>query len=682
MVTVNIGLIKTLSGNIYLTEKFSFYVGFIKEACYIDSSFFALMKYDQYISLIEKLDKYSAENPKAYEYKVFGLAVLGYGYFWLLILALMAVPLTLLVGLFIVPDRIFQFFLVIAKFWWAVIPAAVVYFGLLGSALKALTAKVPEPEGLEITKAQAPELFEFIYRTCDEIKSAKPTKVLITAEFNAAVVTLPRFGMFGRKTFLLLGLPLMRSLSPEQFVAVLAHELGHISEKHGSFAKWSYQIREMWGRLLESQEMNEQYLSTLYEGFVKWYFPVFSAYSFPLIREHEKQADRSASQIVGAKPLAESLILLEVTNRAMNDGFWQDLHRENVANHVPPEKIFGKMIDAIAAIDRDKSNLDLNKALTINTTYEDTHPALGDRLKLLGYWDGSSQVNLPEASAVSAMDKYLGNEVRVYIDEFEKNWSEHFAYEWEKRYEHFQTAQKRIDEIEQRLDSDDLTVDEMLEKAMLTADKEGMSSALPILRSALNKFPDSAAVRYNLGGVMLSLDDEDGLDQLTIAANMGHEYRLTSNQLAFDYLHSKGRSAEAAALAGSIDQEYEMLNAAQNERNTITTQDTFSHYEISEELAGKIRDKAKYYEEINSIYIAKKDVKYYPEQPFVVMLIETREKNMLRNRQDLDPNDILKIMAERFETENIHYFQLLTGAFKGFHTQLNSIEGSKIYTKI
>lgn len=101
---------------------------------------------------------------------------------------------------------------------------------------------------------------------------------------------MPKLGIFGRKVILLLGLPMMKALSPEQLKAVLAHEIGHISGKHGLFTKWAYQMREAWGRLIESQELAGHKFSFLYKKFVEWYFPYFTAYSFVLMREHEREA--------------------------------------------------------------------------------------------------------------------------------------------------------------------------------------------------------------------------------------------------------------------------------------------------------------------------------------------------------------------------------------------------------
>jgi len=53
------------------------------------------------------------------------------------------------------------------------------------------------------------------------------------------VVQSPREGIVGwPRNYLLIGLPLMKTLSVDQFEAVLAHELGHVARGHGKVSNW------------------------------------------------------------------------------------------------------------------------------------------------------------------------------------------------------------------------------------------------------------------------------------------------------------------------------------------------------------------------------------------------------------------------------------------------------------
>ena len=178
--------------------------------CYDDEKFALLlkiMKYEKYISLIKYLEDYAEKNPKAYQYRVAGLAFLGYFYIVGLILICILVPILLLVALVLFPNIVLRSLFELLKLWWILLPALAVFFSFLAGAIHSLTAKVPEPVGNEIEPSEALTLFEFVEKTCAELKAQKPEKILVDDVFNASVVTLPRFGIFGRKVYLNLGLP-------------------------------------------------------------------------------------------------------------------------------------------------------------------------------------------------------------------------------------------------------------------------------------------------------------------------------------------------------------------------------------------------------------------------------------------------------------------------------------------
>ena len=61
-------------------------------------------------------------------------------------------------------------------------------------------------------------------------------------------------------------------------------------------------------------------------------------------------------------------------------------------------------------------------------------------------------------------------------------------------------------------------------------------------------------------------------------------------------------------------------------------------------------------DEINAIYAVHKAVQYMPEFPFRVMFIDLRKKGYVKNRRDADPSTVFKILVERFDTGEFHYF--------------------------
>ena len=90
-----------------------------------------------------------------------------------------------------------------------------------------------------------------IRRVLTSIEVPRVDHVLITDELNAAILQLPSLGIFGwHRNYLMIDLPLMKSLTREQFKAVLAHELSHLAKGHGIESHSIYRQRLRWSRLV------------------------------------------------------------------------------------------------------------------------------------------------------------------------------------------------------------------------------------------------------------------------------------------------------------------------------------------------------------------------------------------------------------------------------------------------
>lgn len=624
------------------------------------------MRYDQYISLIEELEKSAASDRRRYEIKVLLLTALGYGYFLgLIILFILPIPLVL-VGLIMAPGEIGRIALTLGKLWWILFPALAVYFGFLGAALKAVTSKVPDPEGMELRRTEAPELFEFVDRTCSELKAKRPARVLITDSFNASVATMPRFGIFGQRVILILGLPLMKALSPEQFKAVLAHEIGHISGKHGGFAKWAYQMREAWSRLIESQEVDGHKFAALYNKFIEWYFPYFSAYSFVLMREHEKDADREAKHIVGAQPLGEALILLDTQGRRLDEDFWRSIHEENLVSNTPSERLFSRMLTSLAFVADETTVRNLSKAVAVPTDFDDTHPSLAERLRLIGYWTDGELPRIPGPITEDAASKFLAAAGGSYASQFDSLWDAQAAQTWRERHEHFQGSQKRLDELQEKRVSGGLTHEEFREMAQLLTDKAGFGEAVPLVEEAAEKFPEDALAWYNLGLARLFQESDEGLVHLEKAVELDKSLKYDASQLAFDYLRGKGRMAEAKVYASALDEHADKVKLAEKERATVLPTDEFQSHDLPADFIDTIPKKIAGLDEIRSIYVVNKVVEHFPEVPFRVLLVEMKPRVK-------GPDKIFNIVVERLNTGELHFFRLMDAEWKDTLPHLEQI---------
>ncbi|WP_328750151.1 M48 family metalloprotease [Streptomyces sp. NBC_00285] len=84
--------------------------------------------------------------------------------------------------------------------------------------------------GLLVTETDEPELWRTVRELADEVGTTAPSRIVLTADVNAAVSEDARMlGLLPGPRHLYLGVPLLQGLSQAQLRAILAHELGHYS---------------------------------------------------------------------------------------------------------------------------------------------------------------------------------------------------------------------------------------------------------------------------------------------------------------------------------------------------------------------------------------------------------------------------------------------------------------------
>ena len=222
----------------------------------------------EFEQLVARLEAQALRRPWLYKMRVLALALLGYGYIAFMLVGLLLTSVISVVALKALGAKLALGLLV-----------------LMWMVLKALWVKLDAPQGRRVTQKEAPELFAMINDLRKGLKAPRFHRVLITDDFNACVVQTPRLGVFGwYRNYLVIGLPLMKTLSVEQFRAVLAHEFGHLAGGHGRVSNWIYRLRLSWHRLIDSLVGEGRFGTFLFRRFFNWYVPYFTAYSFPLNR--------------------------------------------------------------------------------------------------------------------------------------------------------------------------------------------------------------------------------------------------------------------------------------------------------------------------------------------------------------------------------------------------------------
>jgi Zn-dependent protease with chaperone function len=190
----------------------------------------------------------------------------------------------------------------------------------------------------EITAAEQPRLFAFLYRLADEAQAPRPARVYVSSRVNAAVfydLSLLNFFLPSKKN-LEIGLPLLNVLSVSEFKAVLAHEFGHFAQRSMAVGRWVYLAQQIAGHIVAKRDGLDRFLEGLSRtdvriAWVGWLFSllVWSIRSvvdtlFRLVvladralsREMEFQADRVSVSLTGSDALIDALYRMQPADAA------------------------------------------------------------------------------------------------------------------------------------------------------------------------------------------------------------------------------------------------------------------------------------------------------------------------------------------------------------------------------
>ena len=563
------------------------------------------MTEEQFDELVNRLEGEARCKPSAYRFKVYLLALLGNVYVSFILLILLALVAALSV------------LFVKLQSGTILVDAMAIIVAFLYLLLRCLRVRIEPPEGIEISAGQAPELFAIISQLRSRLGAPRFDHVLITDELNASIQQLPRLGIFGwPRNYLIIGMPLMKSLTGEQFKAVLAHEFGHLAKGHGIVSHSIYRQRLRWSRLMTVLEVSKSKGRFLFMPFLKWFVPYFGAFSFPLARADEYEADAISVQLTSSRTAAEALTNMEVVGGYLTDLYWPRIDAEFGEKPQPSRKPYSEMSDAFATrLDRATAQIWLGPAIARQTTSEDTHPALKERLAAINEEPSFSPPELGQAA-----DTLLGSCLEVTTDALDRRWKENLLSAWELRHEEIQGGRCRFEELnEKHANGVHLNLRERRERAELTESiGRDFNAALDQWRALQESVPDDASICLALGSRLIMRNDNTGCDLVKRALQSDENAFLQGCELLCHYYSRNGHEEEYHAWNGLWIEEAELRRDDYKDRNGVSPTDEFEPHGLPEDTLAALVAQLRAIPNLSTAYFMKKRV-LFPHRPLYVL---------------------------------------------------------------
>ena len=551
--------------------------------------------------LVRKLERSARQRKKPnYQMRVAALAAVGYGYIGIICLSLFSslwmirwlIELTQHQTIAIDPRQLWTLFglMAVATFWVQSTPLS----------------------DLEIYRTDFPELFRLIDELSDRLKTPKIHHIVINYDHNAAIYQTPHLGwQEWHRNYLVLGLPLLQSLSPEQFKATLAHELGHLSNNDSSFTSYIYRVRRMWEQLTVDNNL------FVFQWFFRWYEPLIKAYSFVSVRDREYAADGLATQLTSPEIAASDLIQTYIYQHYLQEIFGRELDRQARLAATPPLDVVSQMLAALRQpLDPQTTQIWLGLLLGQATDTDDTHPCLSDRLAAVGYPSPKSWVYQPLLH--TAAEHFFGDRLPDLAAELDSRWYENRKVAWLRQYQQAQYQREYLDTLDLQATKAPLTLSEATIQADLMTELAGELAALQLWQEILARSPDHPQANYQVGKALIDRGHFSGCVYLEQAIALDPDLVIPSCEELYRFHTCQGDLTSAEIYLEWRQQHLPKQWRSKLERNIKDT-DRFISHDLEPNLATEICRKLANYPTIDRAYLVCKSMKIFPERPLYIL---------------------------------------------------------------
>jgi Zn-dependent protease with chaperone function len=577
--------------------------------------------------LVRQLERSTHQRTTNYQLRVAALATIGYGYIGIICLTLFS---SLWLMKWCVELSQHQIAIFDPRQLWTL-------FGLSGIVTFAIFwVQSTNLTDREIDRAEFPELFALIDRLSTELRAPKIHHVVVNYDHNAAVYQTPHLGwQEWYRNYLILGLPLLQSLTPEQFTATLAHELGHLSNYDSSFTGYIFQARKMWEQLTSDNNL------FIFKWFFRWYEPLIKAYSFVSVRDREYAADALAQRMTSPEIAASDLIQTYIYQYYLQECFTRKLDRLAREQETPPADVVTQMLAALRQpLDPQMARIWLDLILAEATDTDDTHPCLSDRLAAVGYPTPKSWT--PQPILCTAAEHFFGDRLSDLAAELDLQWYESRRTTWLHQYQRARYQQAYLATLNFQATTAPLTPNEATIRADLTTEIHGELQALPLWQELLAQDPHHPRANYQQGKFLVNRGDISGCAHLERAIALDPDLVVPSCEELYRFYTLQGDPASARIYLDWRQQHLPKQWRSKLERN-ITDTDLLIPHGLEPDLVTEIRNKLVKYAEIDRAYLVCKPMKIFADRPLYILGViikhpksQSRQKSLIEAERERD----------------------------------------------
>ena len=300
------------------------------------------------------------------------------------------------------------------------------------ASVRTVQLRFSHVKGLKLTKEMTPDLFDVIAEVRSHFKRPAIKNVVITEKFECRIESVPRLGIpMASFNTLVIGLPMMQVLSPEEFRCELSRCIGQNSRAIPSLTLFVYKSHNLWSMYNESLSKYKKFGTSPLRWFFKTYSRLFEIIAAPAIRMEELEADLFALEYINEDEVFEALKSEAISRTLLKTHYWPHVRNMVMKNPNVAIKPFANLEKSVRSdAMQDNRKKWLNDAYITGQFPGDLMPSFRQRMECIGHL----KIRTIPVLGMNSAEKYLGDTRKNIIPIIDKLWRSTTLSHWVREY--------------------------------------------------------------------------------------------------------------------------------------------------------------------------------------------------------------------------------------------------------
>lgn len=399
------------------------------------------------------------------------------------------------------------------------------------------------PQGRRLDAREAPLLYPLLADLQQHFGKVDFEQIILSPEYELRVERTPVNGYPLRlRNSLIIGLPVLESLSAPQLQVLLAREVGYLAQARRRPGAWLMAVNDISRAYRSHYRAGWGPQQLLPRLFYALHAPVYAWMSQEHGRQEQRLANHHPMELINDDVVAQALVSDHFAQYVMHHQYWPAIYKGAQRHPTPKHPPYLNLENYMRrAYRKGASAYWLTHVLG---HYQKTPhgPTLAEHLQEIGH----SRIPEPRGFDQPASRQLLPARLDAIRVQMDRAWLDENLAAWKQQYSQNQRQWERMKQLIVQAQNGRLSAEDAWECAQLIqAQLNDRQEVSGYYRQLLTACPDCARLHYFIGRYLLAGNEADGVQAIESAMRQDAGYVPDGCQLITRYLMRTGQRKAA-----------------------------------------------------------------------------------------------------------------------------------------